>query len=1624
MDSTLDPIPTTQPESTNRLSLPSSFFVEALYPFNGEDTASLSFQKGDIIEVLTQLPSGWWDGVMWRQRERGWFPSNYTRRLTDEEAELTRAQLETIKQNNETIQNIQHPAQTNSNHPSRLSLLNNNNEQEQPESDSQPPPTSTTINTTPIQEQPSTDSQSIQPAPAPPSPSNNHSSNTTSNNSWAAWLPKVTDDGQIYYHNNLTGEIASEMPLADDDLDHPQAHSSLPPSSNSNPNSLDQHHINNSLSKFIAEDPLKFLQDHGFSRETLQKHGLISSSSSPASPTRLSNITQTSLSSPTPIPSNLNSSNLHSETNPSLGLNLPPTTTLLSPNDPSDSQPRTSSSSDLPELTSQTDDQLNVNRSSSSTTTTSNLLINAPSHQNIFQSSQQFKSQLKPIMEVPPTLSFSRMATEIKEAIGLLTKLTEPSLEDPAGPDYSSKNSNQDQMINQAHSQHARDELSRASINLVDKIRFLLQASCQLDTAVHSILNESHFAGQFNSLSVAQARRSSMSPISPFIPSRDSTLSAQYPAGSPFTSLFSNPHLNLPGLKHVSRKIASTLSKLTLSTRALWGLLSIRSADLFPPSLDDSASLDIQELNSRQNAQNRFALEQKLRSECRMGVSDLSTSVDAFFQHFEAILIEQSGSNSYATTRPTPPTRFFPRHGHGHLVMPIESVFLPGGAQGGNWKASGYHDPGHPMNALSEHSGPSMGGAQSPVSKRSVITPLVKLDSESLSARLLPLIRSTRELAETIISLLAVDADEILITSEPTELNCIERLSGETADQVMSQVMNLIEAVGHLLTIAESFDLGASLEVDLDPFIWLVLEQDQGLLKGLCDPIPEASLGNIHTRLAFARRLVGGYQRSKQALYDLVAELIYATQTLLTSSSGVSPPSASSIPSPAQPLSASPLFSLHPSSGFPSASGGSASPGKPLKTARRIVLALESLAVAAQAIVHQASTQNTGLDINLHAITQLFKNSIFVLQSTTSSSSNTTSTLVHHQHPSTAASSDSHSSDDNEDDGASSLSSSSDSFLPSHNNHPNYGNQAIPRRLKSNSIPHHPSSASASVLSPSSSLRLQNQNFSNQNLYNQNLPPPSPRHLLLSRGIEEEQAELELHLSGSSHPNLHRDNSIDGGSVTTRKREPSILVQDVDRAESVSSKSPTRSKKLAKFFGEEAATSVMPGPPKPMNSSNNNNATKPAFLMADYGPDDISFNVDNQIRGGTLKGLVIKLTSHEGPDVPFLRVFLMTYRTFTTSHDFLDLLIERYHQQPPAGLLAEELQLWTDQKQKVIKIRVINVIRSWIESHLSDEDADSIIQRVLEFSAHDMGDTNLARQVALTCERRQSRGGLNKMTPMQPPGNPPPSIPPRNPRKIKFLDIDPLELARQLSLVESKLFCQIQANECLGKAWPKEFAKEGTPNIKAMIDMSNALTRWVAETILLQPEQKKRASTIKHFILVADRCRSLNNFSTLMQIIAGLNSTPIYRLRRTWETIPQKTLTLFAQLGAVMSPTKNYAAYRDTIRNMAPPCVPFVGVYLTDWTFIGDGNPDQLREKPQQINFNKRQKAAELIVQIQSYQSMPYQLSPMPMIVKFLEESLENPRDEKELYDLSLELEPRERDDEKIARLLAESGFL
>lgn len=91
------------------------------------------------------------------------------------------------------------------------------------------------------------------------------------------------------------------------------------------------------------------------------------------------------------------------------------------------------------------------------------------------------------------------------------------------------------------------------------------------------------------------------------------------------------------------------------------------------------------------------------------------------------------------------------------------------------------------------------------------------------------------------------------------------------------------------------------------------------------------------------------------------------------------------------------------------------------------------------------------------------------------------------------------------------------------------------------------------------------------------------------------------------------------------------------------------------------------------------------------------------------------------------------------------------------------------------------------------------------------------------------------------------------------------------------------------------------------------------------------------------------------------------------------------------------------------------GVYLTDLTFIEDGIPSIIK-KTNLINFAKRAKTAEVIRDIQQYQAVGYSLQPVPELQDYIISNMQAAGDVHEMYDKSLQVEPREREDEKIVR--------
>ncbi|KAJ6519039.1 ras guanine nucleotide exchange factor domain-containing protein, partial [Mycena sanguinolenta] len=444
---------------------------------------------------------------------------------------------------------------------------------------------------------------------------------------------------------------------------------------------------------------------------------------------------------------------------------------------------------------------------------------------------------------------------------------------------------------------------------------------------------------------------------------------------------------------------------------------------------------------------------------------------------------------------------------------------------------------------------------------------------------------------------------------------------------------------------------------------------------------------------------------------------------------------------------------------------------------------------------------------------------------------------------------------------------------------------------------------------------------------------------------------------------------------------------------------------------------------------------RPWYLQPTYSPTEIVIGPDGSVRAGTLPALVERLTAHEQRDPTFTKAFLMTFKSFSTVDDLFDLLVQRFWIQPPPKLTPAEREDWGKLKQHVIQARVLYTFKLLVvDDDALEKDDMFILDRMKEFLITEEVSTfpAAAKQLLILIERARKGGDsmIKMVTPFQ--GIPPPPIVPKSTKKLKLLDIEPLELARQLTIMESQLYQRIRPLECLQRA--REQRTENIDNITVVIQTSNKIALWVAESVLSKEDSRQRTGTVEHLISVADSCRVLKNFSTMAAITAGLNIPPIRRLKRTWEQVNRRYMALFGACEMTIDSNKNFIKYRSMMTSVYPPCVPFLGIFLSTLQYIQEGNPDNLPAPGAKegsgatlVNFRKRQKASEVINEMKRWQA-PFNFHVIPSIQAYIEESLNLVTDTKEsserLRMLSLEREPREREEEKMARLLQDSRFL
>ncbi|XP_038179339.1 ras-specific guanine nucleotide-releasing factor 1 isoform X2 [Arvicola amphibius] len=318
--------------------------------------------------------------------------------------------------------------------------------------------------------------------------------------------------------------------------------------------------------------------------------------------------------------------------------------------------------------------------------------------------------------------------------------------------------------------------------------------------------------------------------------------------------------------------------------------------------------------------------------------------------------------------------------------------------------------------------------------------------------------------------------------------------------------------------------------------------------------------------------------------------------------------------------------------------------------------------------------------------------------------------------------------------------------------------------------------------------------------------------------------------------------------------------------------------------------------------------------------------------------------------------------------------------------------------------RVLNVLRHWVSKHSQDFETNSKLKsKVISFLEEVMHDPEL-----LTQERKAAANIIRTLT-QEDPGDNQITLEEitqmaEGVKAEPFENHSAMEIAEQLTLLDHLVFKKIPYEEFFGQGWMKVEKNERTPYIIKTTKHFNDISNLIASEIIRNEDINARVSTIEKWVAVADICRCLHNYNAVLEITSSMNRSAIFRLKKTWLKVSKQTKALIDKLQKLVSSEGRFKNLREALKNCDPPCVPYLGMYLTDLAFIEEGTPNYTEDGL--VNFSKMRMISHIIREIRQFQQTAYKIEHQAKVTQYLlDQSFV--MDEESLYESSLRIEPK-----------------
>ncbi|XP_022085082.1 rap guanine nucleotide exchange factor 1-like isoform X2 [Acanthaster planci] len=375
-----------------------------------------------------------------------------------------------------------------------------------------------------------------------------------------------------------------------------------------------------------------------------------------------------------------------------------------------------------------------------------------------------------------------------------------------------------------------------------------------------------------------------------------------------------------------------------------------------------------------------------------------------------------------------------------------------------------------------------------------------------------------------------------------------------------------------------------------------------------------------------------------------------------------------------------------------------------------------------------------------------------------------------------------------------------------------------------------------------------------------------------------------------------------------------------------------------------------------------------------------------QIKGGPVDSLIVYAADADRKDLFYYEAFLTTYRMFIKSNDLLDKLLSRY----------KKYRHKTDMKSKRANRNAFFLLLR-VAGDLIGQVEDDILKMLMElvFQLLCDGELMLAKilrdKVLTKIDDNKLALQLSNKLPLSGLGV---SV-----MKATLLDFSSLELAEQMTILDSELFQKIEIPEVL--LWAKEQSETLSPNLTIFTEHFNKVSYWARSLILQESKPQDREKLVIKFIKVMKHLRKLNNFNSYLAILSALDSAPIRRLE--WQKQTVEGLKEYCQL---IDSSSSFRTYRAALAEAEPPCIPYLGLILQDITFVHIGNPDHLPDS-HHINFTKCWQFYNILDSMRRFKQHHYDnLRSSPKILAFFNDFIDF-LDEESMWQLSKTIKPQ-----------------